>query len=297
MSVEHSSNRNIGLGASDAPAVLGLSPWRTPLEVFLEKTGRAAPQNENLAMRIGRALEPVVLSVFSEETGLSVTRQQERIRCPRYAWRWATVDAIASDGALVEAKTASCAAEWGEPDTDQIPRHYIVQVQHALACTGLTLAYVPVLIAARDFRIYRVERDESIIEAITEREAEFWSRIERDDPPPPTSPVDVRLRWPSDNGASVIAEPADVETITRLRELMRELKSLEKEVEQLEYRIKLRMGEASQLVDADGRVLVTWKAIKPVLRFDTEAFKLAHPELYAAFRKPGAVSRRFLLKE
>jgi len=291
------ADRRAGLGASDAPAALGLSPWKTPLELFLEKTGRAAPVEENLSMRIGRALEPVVLAAFTEQTGLAVTRQQERITCPRFPWRWATVDGIASDGALVEAKTATDPAEWGEPGTDQIPRHYIVQVQHALACTGLALAYVPVLIAARDFRIYEVRRDEAIIEAITEREIEFWSRVERDDPPPLTSPDDVKMRWPVDNGSSVLAEPEDVETIARLRELKSSSKALNAQIEQLETRIKARMGEAAQLVDADGRVLVTWKASKPALRFDTEAFKLAHPDLYAAFRKPGAPSRRFLLKE
>ena len=70
------ADRRAGLGASDAPAALGLSPWKTPLELFLEKTGRAAPVEEKLSMRIGRALEPVVLRAFVDETGLAVTRQQ-----------------------------------------------------------------------------------------------------------------------------------------------------------------------------------------------------------------------------
>lgn len=293
---EQIAERRQGIGASDAPAVLGLSPWRTPLEVFLEKTGRAGPQEESLPMRVGRALEPVVLQAFAEETGLSVTRQQERIIDPALPWRWATVDAIA-DGALVEAKTAGDRGEWGEPGTDQIPRHYIVQVQHALACTGFKLAYVPVLLSGRDFRVYEVRRDEAIISAITEREVEFWSRIERDDPPPLSSADDVRLRWPVDNGASVLATPEDLEDVAALRTLKDVVRGHESELKTLETKLKTRLGEAAQLIDDDGRVLVTWRSSKPVMRFDADAFKVVHPELYSEFRKAGAPARRFLLKE
>lgn len=293
---EQIAERRQGIGASDAPAALGLSPWRTPLEVFLEKTGRAGPQEESLPMRVGRALEPVVLQAFAEETGLSVTRQQERIIDPALPWRWATVDAIA-DGALVEAKTAGDRGEWGEPGTDQIPRHYIVQVQHALACTGFKLAYVPVLLSGRDFRVYEVRRDEAIISAITEREVEFWSRIERDDPPPLSSADDVRLRWPVDNGASVLATPEDLEDVAALRTLKDVVRGHESELKTLETKLKTRLGEAAQLIDDDGRVLVTWRSSKPVMRFDADAFKVVHPELYSEFRKAGAPARRFLLKE
>lgn len=288
-------DRAQGIGASDAPAVLGLSPWRTPLEVFLEKTGRASPQEESLPMRIGKALEPVVLEAFTERTGLVVERLQERIRCPRFPWRWATVDAIAGS-ALIEAKTSGEFAEWGDEGTDQVPRHYIVQVQHALACTGLALAYVPVLIAGRDFRVYEVARDERIIEVVTEREREFWARIERNEPPPLSSANDVRLRWPSDNGSSVMASEEDELRIESLRKLKADHASLEHDIENLELGLKERLGEASALTDSTGAVLCTWKAGKPPMRFDTEAFKLAHADLYQLFRKAGAPVRRFLLK-
>lgn len=294
--VDVTTDRNTGIGASDAPAVLGLSPWRTPLEVFLEKTGRAAPQAESLPMRIGKALEPVVLEAFSERTGLTVARRQERIYCPRFPWRWATVDAIAGD-ALVEAKTSGEFAEWGDEGTDQIPRHYIVQVQHALACTGLKLAYVPVLIAGREFRVYEIARDESIIEVVTEWEREFWARIERNDPPPLTNANDVRIRWPEDNGRIVVANEEDLLRVDGLRKLKADRDALEANIEELELGLKERIAEASSLVDSYGRALITWKASKAPMRLDTQALKAAHPELYQQFCKTGAPVRRFLLKE
>lgn len=294
--VDVTTDRSTGIGASDAPAVLGLSPWRTPLEVFLEKTGRAAPQAESLPMRIGKALEPVVLEAFSERTGLTVARRQERIRCPRFPWRWATVDAVTGD-ALVEAKTSGEFSEWGDEGTDQIPRHYIVQVQHALACTGLALAYVPVLIAGRDFRLYEVARDESIIEAITCAERDFWARIERNDPPPLTSANDVRIRWPVDNGASVVASDEDLIRIESLRRLKADGKALQSDIEELELALKERLGEAASLIESDGTVLATWRASKAPVRLDTKALQAAHPELCLKFSKVGAPVRRFLLKE
>jgi len=290
-------SRRSGLGASDAPAALGLSPWKTQLELFLEKTGRAQPSEPTFQMRVGTALEPVVLNAFTDRTGLAISRQQERVYCPRYAWRWATVDAIASDGALVEAKTASDPSDWGEEGTDQIPAHYIVQVQHALACTGLTLAYVPVLIRAQDFRVYEVRRDEAIIDALTEREREFWQRVERDDPPPLTSASDLKLRWPVDNGAVCLASDAILAQCAQLRAAKAARAAIEEQIEALEIEIKNHMGEAAQLIGPDGECLATWKASKPAQRFDAEAFRLAHPDLYAAFRKAGAPVRRFLLKD
>ena len=194
-------DRRLGIGASEAPVILGLSPWRTRLDLWLEKTGHGEPQAETLPMRVGTALEPVVLRAFEDERGVAVTDRQRRFVDPRLPWRWATVDGIAGS-ALVEAKTTGSADGWGEPGTDQVPPHYVAQVQHAMACAELEIAYIPVLIAARDFRVYEVRRDDTIIAAITDAEAEFWSRVQSGEAPPLQAPTDARIRWPQDSGAT-----------------------------------------------------------------------------------------------
>lgn len=288
-------DRRSGIGASEAPVILGLSPWRTRLELWMEKTGHGSPQVESMPMRIGKALEPVVLQAFTDETGLRVTDQQRLIRDASNPWRWATVDGL-TDGALVEAKTASSTDQWGEAGTDQIPPYYVAQVQHALACTGLVLAYVPVLFAAREFRIFEVRRDDEIIAVLTEAERRFWSSVQSGEAPPLQSPEEARIRWPQDTGATAVATPDIYETLHELTRVKIEAEVATEHAESLKAQVQAFMQDAATLVAPDGHVLATWKTAKPAMRLDGDRLKADQPELWAKYRSPGCASRRFLIK-
>jgi putative phage-type endonuclease len=288
-------DRRLGIGASEAPVILGLSPWRTRIELWMEKMGHGSPQAETLPMRVGTALEPVVLQAFTDETGLPVTDRQVRFIDQHRPWRWATVDGLAGN-ALVEAKTSSSSEEWGEAGTDQVPPYYVAQVQHALACTELELAYVPVLFAARDFRIYEIRRDDAIIEAITAAETEFWAYVQSGEAPPLQSPAEARIRWPQDTGASTIAPPEIELLCGELADTQAQAKSLDERVDALKAEIQAYMAEAATLVSPDGRAIATWKTAKAPMRLDGDLLKKDYPEAWANCRTPGTASRRFLLK-
>lgn len=290
------AERRNGLGASEAAAAVGLSRWCSPLELYLRKLGEAPEQSETWPMRVGSALEPLVLAGFTAETGLSVSDQQRQFRDPALPWRWATVDGIAADGALVEAKTSGSPAEWGD-DEAAIPIEYACQVQHALAVTGLALAYVPVLIATRELRVYRVPRDEELIELLTEREREFWRRVETREPPAPKTLEEMRLRWPRDDGSARVATPEVLAALLDYRRARDEIARQESLADEAKARVLAALGEAASLVDEQGRALCTHKTAKGSRRFDVEAFKAAHPALYAEFQKDTPGSRRFLVKE
>lgn len=293
---EQLAERRLGLGASDAASAVGLSRWCSPLELYLRKLGEAAEQAETWPMRAGAALEPLVLAGFTAETGLAVADQQRQFRDPSLPWRWATVDGIASDGALVEAKTSSSPADWGDDD-DSIPIEYACQVQHSLAVTGLTLAYVPVLIATRELRVYRMARDEELIDLLTERESAFWSMVEARTPPEPKTLEEMRLRWPRDDGSARVAPAEVLAALLDYRRARDEAASHEALADEAKTRVLAALGEAASLVDESGRTLLTYKSSKGSRRFDAEAFKAAHPELYARFQKDTPGSRRFLVKE
>lgn len=291
-------DRNSGLGASDCPAVLGVSPWVTPLQLWERKVGLAPEQPENMAMRLGSALEPIVIQEFTHKTGLSVTDQQRRIVDPANEWRWATLDGIASDGALVEAKTTSRAEGWGEEGTDQIPDYYIAQVQHQMAVAGFELAWVPVLIAGRDFRVYRVERDEDVIQYINREESAFWQRVVSREAPPPQS-ADASRVFVRDNGKSIAASGGIGAAWLELIALKRRAKEDLEQIDALENQIKLFMGEASVLTDNAGQPLVTWKASKDSSKTDWKALAESlqpSPELLAQYTAPVRGARRFLIK-
>lgn len=289
--------RNEGLGASDAPVALGLSPWRSPFELFLEKTGHAGEFEETLPVQVGKALEPVLIGLFMQKTGLIVSDSQRQFVDEANPWRWATVDGIASDEALVEGKCISwTGGEWGEEGTDQIPLPYVVQVQHGLACTGFRKAYVPVLFEAKRFALYVVERDEDLIGKITELERAFWQRVIDNDPPPAISVSDVTLKYRESTETTVIADEPMLVKVTLLRAQREALEAAEQIAEKTKAEIMEFMGASAILAGPDGKAIATWRTAKGRTYIDADALRKTLPDVAAQFTKTGSPSRRFLLK-
>jgi predicted phage-related endonuclease len=255
--------------------------------VYLAKRGE--PNNlDSLPLRFGTFNEPFVLSEFTRETGRQVSNFQKHFRHPEFTFIGATVDGI-SDGAVVEAKTTSLGF-------DTLPDHIEVQVQEQLACAGMELAFVPVLMRGRDFKIFEVQADADLQEMILERMARLWLRVQEGDPPPPMSPGDVRRLFPVDKGSELVADQTLVEAAQKLREIKTNLASLADQKAVLETSIQGEMGEHAVLADSDGHVIATWKTTKASSRFDAKVFKAAQPDVYAEFCKPVNGSRRFILK-
>ena len=166
------------LGSSDVAAILGISPWRTPLDVYLDKVqpriNPVDPAKQKIFTR-GQRMEPYVIDILSEETGLVITKRGERYRDTEHDFLAAEIDAEAESGENIEIKTVSPfkSKEWGEEHTDSVPIHYNAQAQHGLMVTGKEVCIFGVLIGGDDFRIYKVERDDETIAAIREREVDF----------------------------------------------------------------------------------------------------------------------------
>lgn len=288
-------DRSKGLGASEAAAACGLSKWRTPLALYRQKIGEAPPTEETLPMRVGKALESVVLGEYCRERGVTLRDQQTAFRDPALPWRWVTVDAIDSNGVLVEAKTAGTALGWGAQGTDQVPMDYVLQCQHGMAVTGLALAVIPVLIAGREFKVYEVPRDDALIAAITAREQEFWRCVETRTPPAVVSLADATALWPRDTGKAVTATADVMEAVERLRIVRAEIAQKEADADSLELAIKTCMADAARLETPAGDVLATWTA-QTARRFDSAALKAELPTIYEQFRKE-STSRVFRLKK
>ena len=62
------NERRTGIGGSDAAAVMGLNPWKSPLDVYLDKTGQLMESPDNPALYWGRVLEEVVAREYSLRT-------------------------------------------------------------------------------------------------------------------------------------------------------------------------------------------------------------------------------------
>ena len=161
-----------GIGSSKAAPAIGLSRWQNPFECWLELTGQTAPFEGNERTKWGLILEPVVRQEYAERTGRIVRLDPAATFWhPKHAFAYGHPDGITDDKRLYEGKTSRHSDEWGEPGSDQIPQEYMVQVQHMMACAGLEVCDVAVLIAGSDFRIYEIPADPQLQESIFTAEA------------------------------------------------------------------------------------------------------------------------------
>jgi len=292
------AERRRGIGGSDAAAILGLSRWRTPLDVYLDKRGESDPLEESQAMFWGTTLEPVIRQRYSDVTGRDVLIPQGIIYHEKYPFMLASLDGFTHGNRIVEIKTARFGFEWGEEGTDEIPIEYIAQVQHYMTVTGYDVADVAVLIGGQDFRIYEVPADTELQEIMIAKEREFWGMVKAGTPPDPVCLADaIHLFGKNDVHEEV---EADADTLTVIEELIhinQAIKNLEMRSDALKSKIITYMGARGDvLTDKDGNAICTYKLSNGRKTFDGKTFGKDHPDLYAQYLKQGEPSRRFLLK-
>ncbi|BAE74451.1 YqaJ-like viral recombinase domain protein [Sodalis glossinidius str. 'morsitans'] len=286
------------LGGSDVAGILGISPWRTALDVYLDKV---QPRKEEISLQKqkiftrGQRMEPYIIDLLSEETGLKIAKRGHRYLDPELPYIAAEIDAEAESGENIEIKTVSPfkARDWGEQQTDSIPVYYTAQAMHGLMVTGKKVCVFGVLIGGDDFRVYRVERDDETIAAIRAKEMEFWERVVNLTPPPIINEHDVKRYFDRDAGSSIEANGKMISLINELRMLKVRKDEADKDIQMIEEQIKLIMQQHS-IVTIDQRPIITWKT-QSSTRFDISAFKNTHPGIFDKFKKT-TQSRVFRLK-
>lgn len=292
--------RRLGIGGSDAAAVLGLSKFKTPLDLYYDKIGEGSDTINNPdAVHFGNVLEDIVAREYAARTGERVQRvNQPRIH-HEYEFMRANLDRrVVGDRKVLECKTANqyTTGDWGESGTDQVPDAYLVQVTHYMGVMDYPRADLAVLIGGQDFRIYNFERDQELLEMLIEAEAEFWQRVQDRNPPPATTKGDISTYMAIDNGDSIVAS-SDIENACKLlKDVKGRLKELNATKNQLETMIKLEIGKNSVLTDLSGNPLATFKKARDSVRFDSKAFAAEEPDLFESYKMPTVGSRRFLLK-
>lgn len=172
--------------ASKVAAILGLSPYDSPLSCWHKMKGNVPLEQETEDHRRGHYAEPAIIAWWADRH----PEFTEIVRHPQYreGHLAATPDALASGKGvgevLVEAKTARSLDDWGIPGTDEIPAYYLTQVLFQLRVSGLTRAYVPVWGSWFEMEEYVVDYDAELAEGIIARCEEFWQSLQADEPPP-----------------------------------------------------------------------------------------------------------------
>ncbi len=219
--------RRAGLGGSDIGAILGLSKYRTPVDVWMEKTGRTAGQDETLQMRFGSYAEDFVAREYSARTGMAVQRfttmlhhptapilgNVDRLVIPAGQKKAAHQREIRTDLGL-ECKTASAFAvfedsEWGPEGTDQVPASYLVQCATYMGLTQCSAWDLAVLFGNQELRIYHLSRDRELENELIARADEWWQRhVVADVAPEPTCLADVKALYPRVTDKAIDADEA-----------------------------------------------------------------------------------------
>ena len=295
-----SPNRVNSIGGSEAAAVLGLSPWKTPYQVWCDKLGLSGDQETSPAMEWGTRLEPVIRQKYADETGRVVRwpvgDEWGHMQSEEYPFMGATLDGLTDDGRGLEIKTSRSGAEWGDEGTDQVPQVYVVQCQHSMVVSKLEVFDIALLIGGSDFRIYEVPADPELQQIIIEREREFWQMVESKTPPEPITYADAIRRFGTSHEETVTATPEVLEAVQVLRGLKVSGKEADEQEEAAKFTVLNVLREADTLVDAEGNVLLTYKQAKDTARFDPKALEAEHPSLYAQYLVTRPGSRRLLLK-
>jgi len=159
-----------GIGASDAPTIMGVSPFKSINQLWKEKIlGERQP--DNAAMARGRQLEPMAIDYFMSETGIFL-ETQKCFEHPERKWMRATMDGInEEEKILVEIKTSQTCHE-------QVPKHYYPQLQHQMEVIGYTKMFYLTFDGVTG-KIYEVMKDEEYVKKLVEKEKEFWDVVKQ----------------------------------------------------------------------------------------------------------------------
>jgi len=326
------AERMQGLGGSDIAAALGYSAFKSPVQLYMEKTGRIADDSESMRLRFGQHAEEFVAQEYSRATGYRVQRFNPMLRHPTFKNIIGHVDRLvipagakvaAHKGEIrtdrgLEAKTVDSfvyrtSGEWGDPGTDQVPTYYLIQCATYMGLTGCSRWDLAALVGSGsgELPIYHMARDLDLEDELFHRAQEWWdTHVAKDVAPEPRSEDDVALLYPQARQKEEIAADEEImRSVTMLRECKEALAGIEKSAEKYALEIKRFMGHSDILLGPDGKKLATWSNRKGRSVFDLDTFvghlcpganpaerALFIEDAKRTFTTRGEAGRTFLLK-
>lgn len=260
--------RRNGIGASEAADVVGVGR-KSAMTLYAEKLGLVEPDpHESEAMEWGLLLEPIIAKRYEEKSGRAVHRcaPWTLIRSRAHPFMTFSPDGLIEDPrrgrGVLQIKTAGVfrADAW----EDEPPLAYQVQVQHELCVADVTWGSLAVLIGGQTFRYYDIERNDRFLATLIEREAEFFDRLTRQEPPAVDGSEATRelLRrlYPKDTAGLIVTLPGDAtEWDAERLDALEQIKRAEARKTEAENRIKAAIGDGEAGVLPNG-ITYSWKA-------------------------------------
>lgn len=260
------------LGGSDVAAIHSLSPWKTPYDLWLDKTrppSDVEPQLDPAKAKFFRrrkAQEPIIKGMLEEEYGMEVTRlsidqDPNRYVDPEFPFLACEIDfefrmndsmrehfidrpefAAIPNGTILngEIKTVHpfAAGEWGEQGSEDVPVHYAAQVMHGMGITKKPAAIVAALFGLDVLLCFPVMADQETITAMREKAVHFWNHhVLGMVPPELVSVEDVKKAYYSYRGKPVALSPEAYEALQGIEIVRGRRKQCDQDMAELEWRI------------------------------------------------------------
>lgn len=308
LTLEQKELRTKGIGGSDAAVVVGLSPFKTPYQLYLEKRGEATEsEEETLAMKFGSLLEEPIVQHYCDVTKRTVRRQPLTMH-DEYPFMLANIDRqILKDPrgpGVMEVKTTNDWSGRAIHGVEDIPDYYFLQIQHYLAVYGYTWGSLAILIGGSRFVWFDVERNDDVIAELIRQEGEFWERVQTGNAPPVdgsarTGELIKRLHKKDTGKVLTIDAPELIRAAKELVEAKAQIKREEVLENSCKNLLMSAIGDASEAI-LPGFGKISWKCAAPSTKesIDIDRLKADFPEAWSAclLRETKDGSRRFLLK-
>ena len=255
---EFLQRRKSGIGSSDVAAVLGISPWVTPYQLYCEKTSPVIDVEESEILHFGHIMESVIASEYMRRHGVKLQKRNRMYRSRKYPELIADIDRYEVGGRIVELKNVS---EWAGKSKfgdgkDDVPDYYLLQCQHQMFVTEIHELSLAAVIGGHRYRDYEIQYDAELAEFAAAKCHEYYTEcVEKRNPPPATAKDVLSDYYMAKAGAQIVATPEVTEIIARYKEL----KAAQKTLDELTSAIKIFAGENEIIIDPAGGVLATWK--------------------------------------
>ena len=269
-------------------------------DAVLEKLGvKERPDlSEIEAVQMGHVMQPVIGQLASAKLGMELKEADYALTHPKETWMRSHFDFISADGkTLVEVKNYNAAVR-NKFDTEAniIPAADMAQLIHEAAVHNISDIVLAVLFGGQNFEVFRFTITEGQKEQLIKDMAKFWSHVETKLPLEPETTEQAKLIYATSAPTAITATQSMEQICQALAYTKKEIKKWEAEEEKLALEIQKFMGNNSELVTLDGRVLATWKTAKPSIKFDSKLFEQSMPDLFNQFKREYPSGRRFLNK-
>lgn len=256
-----------GIGASDSPIIMGASTYKTPYELFLEKTGiiSMSEQVETERQFWGNKLESVILQHFAELNGVDVTTPAT-VHHKDYDFLFANLDGyIPIQNAVVEVKNVGSfmRKEWDDSFQDGVPAQYLIQIAKQVMVAEADKGYFAILIGGNEYLQFEYQRDEELENIILEADLKFWDFVQTKTEPALVNLHDYKLKFrTSVPGKKIYLVPEISKPLSEYVNLKSEISRLTEKQDSAKMQIMKHMEDADLIEDGSGKAVVTWKTGK-----------------------------------